>query len=146
MEKKVFLCSFCGITIKSNLNNLIRHEQLHKPYVSKIQCAADNCELSFCNKGYYWTHWTQKHSEMTMPDILKHTSVARKQRKPYTRKAKSYNIGNVNNIPGKKNIDKPEKSNDALNPDVLTKHTQNLNIENIIEDCFVRNPFYGVLN
>lgn len=144
MSKKEFLCCFCGVFIQSNFNNLKRHEEQHKPHVSRIQCAAKDCGLTFCNKSYYWSHWTKNHSEMTMPDILIPTSEVKKMRKPYVRKA-IVTVGTAPRNACKNDAGKSEKLNNGW---CLTEidHCENLNIRNIIEDCLVRSPFYGTLS
>lgn len=70
-RKEVFyLCCYCGTIIKSNRNNLERHEKLHKKNVEKIECAAMNCEVTFANKHNYYVHWQQQHKDIIMPDVL----------------------------------------------------------------------------
>lgn len=146
MEKRIFLCCFCGVKIQSSRNNLERHEKQHAPHVSRIQCAAKKCDSDFCNKSYYRSHWIQKHSDTTMPDFLIQTLKVKKQRKPYTRMSTTAVKGDEESRNSTKhsNIEKIEKSYDFLNVEI--GHTENLNMENIIEDWLIRNPFYGYLN
>lgn len=147
MEKKFFLCRFCGTKIQSSRTNLDRHEKRHASHVSKIQCAAKNCGLTFSNKSYYWTHWTQIHREMKMPDFLIYGEEVKKQRKPYTRKVIEVAEGVSGNGGAsddrKDNREKLEKPNDFLIFNI--EHTENLDMKNLIEDCLVRDPFYGYL-
>lgn len=65
-----FLCCYCGILIKSNINHLHRHEDLHKGINRKIKCAHINCNSTFANKNNYCRHWNKKHKNITMPDTL----------------------------------------------------------------------------
>lgn len=77
-KNKVFLCSFCGIFIQVNLNNLRRHEKLHEsPSALKIKCVAENCMATFQQKSDYYRHWNSKHKEL-MPDGLNYINEERK--------------------------------------------------------------------
>lgn len=75
-----FLCAYCSIKIQSNINNLYRHEKSHKNELQKIKCSANNCESTFVNKNTYWLHWTRKHEDMVMPDILNYVIVTNKEK------------------------------------------------------------------
>lgn len=87
-EEKVFLCSFCGIFIRKNLNNLLRHEQLHDSSVKKIQCVMFRCESKFQQKCDYYRHWQIKHANIKMPDGFIYVDEGRKSyRKKIKRKA-----------------------------------------------------------
>lgn len=82
-REKVFLCSFCGIFIKKNLNNLLRHERLHDSSVKKIQCGMFKCEAKFQQKGDYYRHWQNKHANIQIPDGFIYVE---EERKPYRKK------------------------------------------------------------
>lgn len=149
-KKKFFLCCFCGTKIQSSRNNLDRHEKQHASHVPKIQCAAKNCISSFSSKGYYWSHWKQHHSETTMPDFLIFTEEKKKQRKSYTRKTIEVGKGGTARTASSAqstfrecDIGKPEKSNEYLKFNIEPE--ENLDMNNIIEDCLVSDPFYGYL-
>lgn len=79
-EKK-FLCCFCGKIIKTNKNNLNRHERLHADKVTKYKCSAKYCGSTFINKENYYAHWQQKHSISVMPYCLSITYEAPKLKK-----------------------------------------------------------------
>lgn len=146
MGRTIFLCCFCGAQIQSSRTNLDRHERKHASHVTKIKCAAKNCDLTFNNKGYYWTHWTQVHKDAKMPDLLIYTEETKKHRKAYTRKT----IAVFNEAEG--GNDDTAKHNvrssgiDLKKPNDFDVKHANLDMENLIEECLVRDPFYGCLN
>lgn len=151
----MFLCCFCGIKITSSQNNLDRHEKTHGLVVSKIQCAAKNCRSSFVNKTNYWNHWMKQHGDEIMPDFLNYCnepnkekrarkeSFGREQRVKITKNVKSMTKDKTRaahkdrNDAGEDEITRCERPNDFLNI--------NINIENTIRECLLRDPFYGHL-
>lgn len=69
-KDKLFLCCFCGIFIKKNINNLHRHEKLHGTEIKKYKCCAKKCVLTYTNKENYYAHWQKVHRDSVMPDCL----------------------------------------------------------------------------
>lgn len=152
-----FLCCFCGITIKSSRYNLDLHEKLHGKYISKIQCAAKNCGSSFADKRSYENHWLKYHGDTIMPDFLnycdepnqkkgaKRTSIRKTGAAGAAKKVGSVETvikgeasesRNDRNEDGRGGAAKCEKPSDFLN----------INIEQTIQNCLLRDPFYGHLN
>lgn len=154
-EKKktnFFLCCFCGKKIQSNRFNLEQHEKLHSSLISKIKCAAKNCESSFANKSIYWRHWIDKHKGITMPDFLIYVDVpaprARQAGKARLNNAmKKVNKVEATNMPMTTTMKAHTARNNSCKIDgeniEEAKDFLNFNIENIIEDCLIRDPFYG---
>lgn len=84
----VFLCSFCGARIKTNKNNLIRHEKSHKSLVIKIKCAHKKCSSTFQQKSDYYKHWSRQHQHFERPATLTYIE---EEKKAYRRKLKDDN-------------------------------------------------------
>lgn len=155
-----FLCCFCGIKIHANRNNLDQHEKLHSSLVSKIKCAAKYCGSHFANKSIYWKHWMVKHSTLTMPDFLIYVDVPAelsRRGRPLGRGEQAKEVKKVhkNRAARATKMLKPAnatKSNGCENDGVChiekTEYPNyfNLNLENTIEDCLLRDPFYGSLS
>lgn len=151
---KIFLCCFCGIIIKTHRYNLDLHEKLHGEYISKIQCAAKKCKSSFADKRNYWNHWARYHKEMVMPDILIHSDEpntktqakrATTVKSKATKKAKQLGcVKHVKNamksVPGEKRNVQNDAGERGNSSDLIS-----FNIEKTIEDCLLRDPFYGHL-
>lgn len=159
MEKKIFLCSFCGTTIQSTRSNLDRHEKLHRSIITKIQCPAKKCEATFQNKSNYWAHWLNSHSGMKMPNILIYTDEVNKRSNSSIRRSRVADVMASKNGKGGSlgvaqsdshkgyddgiDVGGRQESNDHLNLNI--EKTECLDIESIIESCLLRDPFYGCL-
>lgn len=166
-KRNFFLCCICGIKIHSNRFNLGLHEKLHGSHVTKIKCAAKHCDSTLVNKSVYWRHWVDHHSELTMPDFIIYVDVPtgrgrrtrsagrgrRTRSAGLAKEMKKVSKGgaihatqmmmskqatkcDVSKNDCTRRIDNNEKPNDVFT----------LNIENTIEDCLLRDPYYGCLN
>lgn len=158
-----FLCCFCGIKIQANRYNLDEHEKLHSSHVSKIKCAAKNCNSHFANKCIYWKHWKNKHSGLTMPDFLIYVDVPAQQNRRgrparpggQARKVKKVNKNRATRATKLAMTAHTAASNGCKNdgayPACHIKSTEEpkdflkFNFENTIEDCLLRDPFFGCL-
>lgn len=154
-DSKIFLCCFCGITIKTNRYNLDLHEKSHGQYISKIRCAAKDCDSLLANKRNYFNHWAKYHNQITMPDFLIYSdepnhkkqaklSSIRKAGSAKTAKGveivRSVIIGKAGEV--RSDADRENDAPQCETPSDLL----NFNIENIIQDRLLREPFYGVLS
>lgn len=157
-EKKFFLCSICAKQIQSNRFNLDQHEKLHNSLISKIKCAAKNCDSTFSNKSIYWRHWNVKHSGITMPDFLIYIDIP-SQRRRQNKPNKLTGLGKNGKKVYKDEATQMVMTTHAAQTDesknygvcaaeIVEKPNDFLcfNIEKTIEDCLIRNPYYGCLN
>lgn len=128
-EEKLFLCSFCGLFIKKNRANLIRHENLHKTIVGKILCSA--CESTFQNKTNYWNHWVKKHIGKIMPNTLNTVKEHTKYKTKYKERRKNQIIS----------VEFDGKCPDFV-MNVNVEDTK-FDINEIISQCYMRDPFFG---
>lgn len=150
----LFLCCFCGITIKSSRYNLDVHERLHGQYISRIRCAAKNCGSTFADKRTYGNHWAKFHSDIIMPDFLNYCDEpnqnkgAKRTSAAKTRTAKK--DGAIENpINGERRESQSHRNEDGGDSTAKCEKPSellNINIENAIQDCLLRDPFYGHLS
>lgn len=168
-ENQFFLCCFCGIKIHSNRYNLDLHEKLHGSHISKIKCAAKECDSTLANKSLYWKHWIAKHNGLTMPDFLIYVDVpiGRGRQTVSTSTGRGRRIvpsglikkvkktikgGATQNMKTKQDEHSDDIENDFTRRirDIENIEKQNtvlnLDIENTIEMCLNRDPNYGCLN
>lgn len=138
MNKTNFLCCFCGLIITSNRRSLDRHERLHDETIQKFKCCAKNCRSTFQNKTNYYVHWHLKHKGSVMPDYFEYIYEKRKPKLKFQRfEIPNENISKVVNI--EKVIDL-----DISSADMIT--ATGVKIENVINNCFMREPCFGQMN
>lgn len=144
-KRKIFLCCFCGIRIHSTRFNLDQHEKLHGSQITKIKCAAKQCDSTLANKSIYWRHWNDKHRELTMPDFIIYVDVpaGRSRRTGLAKKIKREGEGRAGRatkmMMNKQAAQEKHSKNEAPND-------LNFDIQNAIEDCLLQDPYYGCLN
>lgn len=122
-EKNIFLCSFCGLIIQSNLENLKKHEQLHQPILKKIKCAEKNCKKTFQSKSNYYAHWQRVHPNLVMPGKLIYINEENKTMKIRARKIQPA-VGSKKSVLAESNV---------------------ICIDCTIKQCLIREPFFGKL-
>lgn len=122
MRENLFLCCYCGEMFKKNIAFLKRHEVLHKKIVKRIQCASENCIVTFQNKANYHAHWSYKHSNQVMPNVLNFVQ----EKSKYKNKIK-------------KTATKTTKKISVNSVEAAVEFKLNVKIE----ECLMRDPFFG---
>lgn len=130
MDERVYLCTICGLFIKSSITHLRRHEKLHGEIIRRVKCLNIKCNKSFSSKGGYFLHWCRCHTDSEMPDKIEYIDESPKARR------------NLKKNPVRENrFQLPIVLSDLDNLELVQLNV--LKLEDVILTCLKREPEFG---